>query len=201
MKKISTVFGMALAWTLVALILAGSYYLIVYILDVFATLDPQVKTLAAIASVVAVFCALAIAGGLKKLGSKDAASGGTTQLYKKILAFWVEQLTHRKSGSGGQLDPAVCAGLEQQLALHGSPEVIRLYLQLRGAVRQADVGEDEAAGLLHKLVQAMRGDLGRGEPNLRESECLELLLGSQWRSPESRSAIAGDELPDSSPAA
>ena len=60
-------FGLVLLLTL----LAGAYFLFKYVAKVFATLDPQVETLPAIATVVAVLCAVVVAEGLKARRQTD----------------------------------------------------------------------------------------------------------------------------------
>jgi len=178
LKNISTILGMILALAVLAVALAGMYFLFRYIVDVFGTLEPQVKTLAAIASVVAVLCAVLVAGGLKARRASENETVPKANLYEELAAFWADQLTQEKAETAAQVDASKGVRLEQHLALYGSPKVITAYLQLRRSVSETGKEGNETAGLLTKLVQAMRADLGRKEQNIKEKDILELLLGN-----------------------
>ena len=65
MKPSGTLLGTVFGLGLLAAILAGVYLLLKYVVHVFASLEPQTESLAAIASAVALLCAVIIAEGLK----------------------------------------------------------------------------------------------------------------------------------------
>ena len=144
---LGTVFGLAL---LIAL-LAGAYFLFKYVTGVFATLEPQVETLAGVASVVALVCAVIIAEGLKGRGQQEAdaiAAAEKAAVYRQLL-------------SACSLRDPELVRIEHALALQGSSKVISAYLEFRRADNDAANSPDRASAPLGKLVQAMRADLGR----------------------------------------
>lgn len=179
MKALSAFLGLIFGLALLAGLLAGGYFLFRYIVGVFATLEPTVATLTAIASVVALLCTTIIASGLKARSQKDEGAGTRVEkagIYEKLLSVCSAQLQRQKSteelGANGEL-----INLEQLLALHGSPKVITAYVNLRRLARPDVNSGDEVPALLNKLVMEMRADLGCKELNLKENDLLDLLRG------------------------
>ncbi|HMZ57048.1 MAG TPA: hypothetical protein PLT48_19525, partial [Nitrospira sp.] len=68
MSAITTIFGVVFGLALLAVLAAWGYLAFNWGLDVFGTLEPQVATITAIASMVAVFCAAILASGFKWMG-------------------------------------------------------------------------------------------------------------------------------------
>lgn len=168
------IFGLAL----LVVFLAGGYFLFKYIASVFATLEPQVATLAAIASVVALLCAVIIAEGLKARGQKDYLSLATVEkmkTYEQLLSLWSEEFKRDVSGDAREAEVELVK-LEQLLVLHGSAKVITAYDKLRRLVKQDGKPGDTALALLSKLLMEMRRDMGRTEFIRKENDLLELLL-------------------------
>jgi len=179
MKAFSTFLGIVFGLALLAALLAGGYFLFRYVVDLFATLEPTVATLTAIASVVALLCAIIVAGGLKTRGQQDQRVGTRvekTRLYEQLLSFCGEQLQGQKSTEELAADSAL-VHLRQLLILHGSPKVITAYLDLQRQARQEGKQGDEIPALLNNLVAAMREDLGQTSLNLKENDLLDLLRG------------------------
>ena len=139
----------------------------------------KVETLAAVASVVAVLCAVIIAEGLKARGQNEHHSIATSEkakIYERLLFLCCEQLKRH----GNRDEPAADAELvklEQLLALHGSVKIITAYDKLRRLAKRAGEPGDTAPALLSKLLMEMRGDLGRTEFIRKENDLLDLLLG------------------------
>jgi hypothetical protein len=172
--SLGTAFGLAL---LIAL-LAGAYFLFKYIGNIFATLQPQVETLAAIASVVALLCAVIIAEGLKvrRVNAIDSITvAQRVATYERLLFFCSEPLkVHTEGSDNGQAAVAELTKLERALALHGSSRVISAYVKFRHAAKRDG---DTAAPLLKALLVEMRGDLGRTEFFRKDNVLFELLSG------------------------
>ena len=74
MKILSSFLGLVFGLALLAALLAGGYFLFRYVADGFATLEPTVATLTAIASVVALLCATIVANGLKARSKRRVRS-------------------------------------------------------------------------------------------------------------------------------
>jgi hypothetical protein len=173
----STAIGTAFGLVLMFALLAGAYFLFKYVVGVFATLDPQVETLAAIATVVALLCAVIIAEGLKARTQQEQSIAPTekAKVYERLLALRRDQL----KAPGNTDDPPADTELELALALHGGAKVISAYNEFRRSAKQDGMAGDAAAALLNKLVSAMRADLGRGGVIPGNADLLELLSG--WR--------------------
>lgn len=175
MKNVSTLLGVMFALALLATLLSGTYFLFEYIESLFGALEPQLKTIVIIATVVAFFCAAIIASGLKA-GIPNSVSAVKENLYQQLLVHWSDLL---KGESGGEVRVAdgELIALEQRLALHANPKVIAVYINLqKSAVQEGKLG-DESRELLKKLLLEMRADIGRTEFNLNKNDLLDLLLG------------------------
>lgn len=171
---LGTVFGLAMLFAL----LAGGYFLFKYVVSMFGTLEPQVETLAAIASVVALLCAVIIAEGLKARGQKESYSIATVErakIYERLLFLCCEQLKTPGDGDVRAAD-AELGKIEHLLALHGSAKVISAYVRLRRMEIQDGKSSDAAPALVNNLLTEMRGDLGRTDFIRKESDLLALLL-------------------------
>ncbi|MDD5268359.1 MAG: hypothetical protein PHO08_14730 [Methylococcales bacterium] len=175
MKTFSIFLAMIFGLALLTAFLAGGYFLFKYIANLFDTLEPQVKTLAIIASIVAFFCAAIIASGLKA-GSRNSVSIEKAALYPRLLVLWSQQLKGSSAGEERGADSEFI-GLEQLLALHGSQKVIAAYMNLRKLAGQEEKLGEESNDLLKKLLMEMRADIGRTELNLNKNDLLDLLLG------------------------
>lgn len=146
-----------------------------YLGTLYQGLEPQVARITTIASVVAVFCALIVAGSLKSGG--QCVSAERIALYQQLLGHWAERLNVQNVEeriAGNEL-----AGLEQSLALQGSQKVVAAYMNLRNSATQDGKADDELRELMKKLVMEMRADIGRAEFNLNKNDLLDLLLGKK----------------------
>lgn len=173
MKAFGTFLGMILG---VALLVAGGYFLFKYVVGVFDTLGPQYKTIAAIASVVAIMCAVIIASRLRVRYNSEG-SAVKANVYERLAVFLADQCRKEKTVEEGRADEDELIKLEQLLVLYGGTKVITTYMQIRRTIREERKERSETMALLYKLVLAMRADLGRRELNLKEKEVLDLLLG------------------------
>ncbi|GJQ22221.1 hypothetical protein BIY37_12550 [Candidatus Brocadia sapporoensis] len=176
MKAFSTVLGMISGLALLAVLLAGGYFLFKYVVNIFDTLGPQYGTIAAIASIVVVLCAVIIAGGLRARCTNEGLSV-KSNVYERLVVFLSDLLRRNTTGEEGQADEGELIKLEQLLVLYGGPKVITTYLKIRRKIRDEKKEGSETMALLNKLVLAMRADLGRRELNLKEKDILDLLLG------------------------
>jgi hypothetical protein len=177
MRTFSTILGLLLGLALLAALAAGGYFLFKYAVTVFGTLEPQVATITATASVVALLCAAIIGRALKSRSAHGGASVQKANVYERLAACWAAHVQGERAGVQDRTDDRYLADLEQLLALHGSPKVIAAHMQLRRAVRDVDKEGSYACGLMNKLVRAMRADLGRRESNMNEKDILALLVG------------------------
>jgi|CXWL01.1.fsa_nt_gi hypothetical protein len=179
MQAFSTFIGIIFSLALLAAFLFGGYFLFEYVADLFILLEPQIKAIVVIVSIVIVLCAMIIAGGLRGRSQKQNESSsaiGKTTIYQQLLIYWSERLTPKVKEKQLIKDSELIK-LELELALHGSPEVITAYMNFRRLAKQGEKTGDEVYLLLNKLALEMREDLGRVTLNLKENDLLDLLLG------------------------
>jgi hypothetical protein len=172
---LGTVFGLALLFAL----LAGAYFLLAYVVGVFAGLGADAGTIAAIASVVAILCAAILAEGLKARGRIDQPAVTVAEkaaVYERLLSLCCGRLGRQGSPDGPAPD-AELAKMERLLALHGSTKVISAYVLLRRLAKEEGRPDNAGAPQLKTLAMEMRSDLGRGHSLRKPDELLELLLG------------------------
>lgn len=177
MNRFSTFLGIIFGLALLAVFLTGGYFLFEYVASLFGTLEPQYKTIAAIASIVVVlWCAVIIAGGLRV---RCTSEGSTVKagVYERLAVFLADQLRRDRASEEWRADEGEIKKLEQLLALYGGPKVITAYMQIRRTIREERKEGSETMALLNKLVLTMRAYLGRRELNLKEKDVLDLFLG------------------------
>jgi len=161
-------FGSFIGLALLLAVLVGCYLLFRYIGGIFAALDPRDGTLAAIASVVALVCAVIVAEGIKSLGHSN---GGVpvdrrVALYARILPLAADRLTRPVSHD------VELPSLESQLVLCAGTRVVAAYMTLRRCGQR----DDAARSALRALVVAMRLDLGRNDTLQNVDETIAALL-------------------------
>jgi len=175
---LAAVSGLALLFAL----LTGGYLLFKYVVSVFATLEPQVETLAAIASVVALLCAVIIAEGLKARGRPEQSIllAEKARIYERLLALCCDQLNAPSDQDDRSAD-AELVPLERALALYAGAKVISAYNEFRRSTKQAGIAADAATALLRKVVLEMGADLGRSDVIRSDTDLLDLLLAGKQK--------------------
>lgn len=177
MKAFGTFVGVLIGLSLLAIFLTAIYYLYEYVVSLFGSFEPQLKNIMIAVAIVAIFCAVIIATGLRASGSNNVSSE-RINLYQRLLVLWSERL--RQTAEVAEIEKADGSpGLEQQLALHGSPKVITAYMNLQRAISQEGKVADDAIELLKKLLIEMRADIGRTEFNIKKIDLVDLLMGRQ----------------------
>lgn len=174
MRVLGPLLSVIIGLALLAGLLAVSFWLFSYAVGVFGTLEPQLATLTAIASIISILCASIIAGGLKSGFTQGASSGmgiDKAALYKQLLSHMIERL---KVDAGAVENETI--DLEHRLALCGSPKVISAYMEFHRYLdaKKEQQGADVDA-LLTKLVKEMRADLNRPSLIFYENDLLGLL--------------------------
>jgi len=177
MNAFGTIVGIAFGIALLVALAAGGYFAIKFMLDLFGTLEPQIATITAIASVVALLCAAIIAGGFKWMGRKEKemqVRAEKANLYERMLLIWGEKLKERTKA----IEPSVedeLQKLERLLALRGSPKVIKAYGALQTLEQNAGLDGPELPSQVAKVLLEMRKDLGQGRLDLNESDLINVL--------------------------
>lgn len=179
MKTSGNVIGVLTGLVLLLVLLVGGYYLFNYAANILGALDPPLRTITAIASVVAVLCSTIIAGGLKshrKVDNTSSTQLDKANIYRELLYLCDERLK-TPPNNGHWLADNEQTKIEHHLALHANPKVITAYVNLQRSIQRQEQANDEAYSLLRKLVVEMRTDLGRTEFNLNDNDLLVLLQG------------------------
>ena len=174
MRAVGNILGPAIGFAVLFALLAGGWFLFKYVANVFSTLEPQVETLAAIASAVALLCAVIIAEGLKaRARAEGDSSAGSEKAreYERLLLLCCEQVQERSNAAATE---AELARLEKFLMLHASAKVLAAYAALRRVLRQGEA--KTASPTLVKLLIEMRNDLGRTEFIRNEDELADIML-------------------------
>ena len=174
MKTFTTITGVLLGVALLLVLLAGGFFLFRHLIGLFNTLDPTIATVTAIASMVALLCAVIIRGGVNGVSRNDATLPERLKLYEQLLCAQCERLKIKQKRQDGVSDDERNRG-ERLLTLQGSPAVIASYAALQQLSTQAGVEQAVIVAQLAKLVLDMRKDLGQGVSNLPQQDILTLL--------------------------
>lgn len=177
MKPLGIFFGVILSIALLGAFAAGGYFALKFGLDLFGTLEPQVATITAIASVVALLCATIIAGGFKWTGRKEAEAqvrAEKANLYEGIVLIWGEKLSNRMKAMD-QASEDELQKLERLLTLRGSSKVIKTYIELQVLEKNAGLQSPEIPSQIANLLLEMRKDLGQSVLDLNESDLVNVL--------------------------
>ena len=182
MKAFSTLLGLIFGLALLVALPAGGYFLVRYFVGLPGTLDPQMVTITAIVSVVALLCAMIIASGLRSSNQREHETDTRVEkayIYKQLLS--VSSPWDKLDGEGDTNTETERFRLKQRLAVWGSPRVITTYARLERRAGQEGPQDDGVQLLLSQLIMEMRKDLGQNTSNLTDGDILNLL---QDRSPE-----------------
>lgn len=185
MNAISTILGIVFGLTLLAVLAAWGYLAFNEGLDLFGTLEPQVATITAIASMVVVLCATIIASGFKWMGRKKSEVAVRTEranLYENIMLIWGEKLMVGTRTLEPSLEEEL-RKLERLLTLRGSATVLKAYLALQRQANQVGLHSPELASSMAQLILDMRRDLGASVVNINERDLATMLQGGKVEDP------------------
>ena len=177
MKPLGIFFGVILGIVLLGALAVGGYFALRFGLDLFGTLEPQVATMTAIASVVVLLCASIIAGGFKWTGRKEAevqVRVDKSNLYERVLLIWGEKLSHGTKAMDQATEDELIK-LERLLTLRGNSKVIKTYIELQVLEKNAALHSPEIPSQVAKVLLEMRKDLGQSVLNLNESDLVNVL--------------------------
>lgn len=192
MNAITTIFGIVFGLTVLAVLAAWGYLAFNRGLELFGTLEPQVATITTIASMVAVFCASIVVGGLKWMGRKKnevAVRAERANLYENILLIWGEKLTLGRKTLESSTEKEL-RKLERLLTLRGSASVLKAYLALQRQANTVGLHNSELTSFLAQLILDMRRDLGASVVNVNEHDLTAVLQGGKIDEPPTSYAQA-----------
>ena len=143
MKPAGNFLGTVVGLSVVAGLLFAAYLLLKYVAQVFASVQPQVETLAAIASAAALLGAAIVADGLRSLGARALQ----TAAFARKAATYEAWLSH----CAGCLPDAGLVEIVQTLALVGTRKAMAAYLKylcVRKDLGPVELGRDDLSDLL-----------------------------------------------------
>lgn len=194
MNAITTIFGIVVGLSLLAVLAAGGYKAFNQGLDLFGTLEPHVATITMIASMVAVFCATVVANGFKwkgRLEREGQLRAEKADLYERLALIWGAKL-HPQDRAFDQAAEAEIRKLARLLTLRGSSKVIKAFGVLHKLERETGTQSQEVRAQMAKGLLEMRRDLGRVGLEPSERELLDVL---QAESPRSSDPVPSSMAP------
>ena len=177
LKTFGTVIGTLVGLFVLCGLFTGAYQVITQGWKLFAAVAPQVKTLAAVATVVALVCALIIANGAKARHQPEiAAIAARAGTYEILLSVCCEHYIRDTGDSFPSENDIQRVTAERSLALYGSSKVISTYVKFRRMTRQTGKPDYE---LLNTLATQMRADLRQRDIIRIEDDVLDLLVDKE----------------------
>ncbi|AEJ00889.1 hypothetical protein Nit79A3_1026 [Nitrosomonas sp. Is79A3] len=168
-QLLSVVFGIAL----LGLLGVGIYYAFNFVTEnLFASLDPQLSAITAIAAATLLISSCIIASALR--GSqrdihvlnikKRLAYEQFIQIWRKV--FW--QNSQQQTG----IDASDLQELEKQFILWANPKIIQAYIKLRQLAAETHFSDPKVRAQFIKVLMEIRKDLGLSNLGLNEQELL-----------------------------
>lgn len=174
-QLISVVFGIAL----LGLLGVGIYYAFNFVTEnLFASLDPQLSAITAIAAATLLISSCIIASALR--WSQKNAHGFVVKkraAYEHFVQIW-GGIFWQKSQQQAEIDANELEGLEKQLILWANPKVIQAYITLRQLAAGTDFSDPKVKVQFINVLMEIRKDLGLSNLGLNEQELLKLSNGS-----------------------
>jgi hypothetical protein len=174
MRAIEQLVALVVSIVLLTAIGFGVYLAIGRVVTVFASLDPEVANVTAIACLTALILALVITRGMTRATRQArtvAVREEKTGTYQFLVDVWADLL-----GQGTQTDElagdssAKLRVLDRLLALYGCAAVIKAHTVLRRLEREKGGRHPDVQAQLGRLLIAIRTDLGADAPrHLRAS--------------------------------
>jgi hypothetical protein len=171
MQILYTTLGVLFGLALLAAVGVGAYWGLVWVVGLFASLDPKVAALTGILSALALLAAAIIAGSrdraMRRLGvwQIDAERAAA---YSLFLDHWQRSIQGRPDPRGA--DAAATAitlrSLDLGLALYGSAEVLKAHHSLHELLAVGRLGEPDARTAIVAAVVEIRKELGSDSKGL-----------------------------------
>lgn len=145
----------------------GAYYAWHWVGDVFGALEEPTRQSLIAFTIIVVFVAVILIAGIRSGQAREGNRRDRSEIYRKLIVAWAANA----SGTGS---PDERAEAERQLAICGTPGVIRKYR----AARDADPGQPEGQARIEALILEMRRDLGHSRFGFQSGELAALVGGA-----------------------
>ena len=180
-SRMSKFLGGILVLLCLVLLSVGMYFGLRGLIQIFASLDPQVAKVTAIACSTVILSALILASSAQAARGSDMLAGAQMQkadLYRDFIQAWSKALCSQ--GRGGMAEDtklaADLASLEKRLVLLASAGVIKHYTAWRARCVNPNADDAEARRRVAQVLFEMRKDLGRQNLGIDQKKLLDLLL-------------------------
>lgn len=186
---LAALFGLAL----VAMLLAGGYFTIMFLAGLFVGVDQAVVAVAVTLALAVLAGAALISGSVRWLHRKDAAKlhADRASIYERVLHMRAAAPGHASARPIVSLEDE--AALDRLMLLRAGPAVLEAYQALRVLERAGSPHDLRIPAQVAQLVLAMRKDLGMRNLTLQEEDVLDLLLDVQSAAGKHRNT--GDGVP------
>lgn len=189
MKSTNQTFFVIIGFILLGALGIGGYFVLEYLVMIFAKIDSQVAMVTAIASVVALLVARIIASSIHKASKQNKAQQVQAEkvaTYQQFIDVWADFL--RQGLSLDLQSPSRRSedlhALERLLILCSAPGVVKAYGALQALATKLDLQSPEVVSQFAKVLMEMRKDLGLSSQNLKAEDLLQLLFNYENASPE-----------------
>lgn len=144
-------FGLLVCLALLGALGAGGYFALEFVVGLFASLEPQVARVTAIACAVALLASLIVTSGIREAGRKSKAAW----IRERKAAAYQFFIDCQRAD-----EPEKLKALDGMLALYGGATVIKAHAALRAFEREKGVQHPDARAQLGKVLLEIRKDLG-----------------------------------------
>jgi hypothetical protein len=195
MKLIGTIVAMLVGLSLLGALGYGGYLTVRELRTLFATLDPQVASVTAIACAAALIGAWVIARGITAASRRSRVTAlreEKTATYQLLLDFWTNRL-QQSTPLTAQLSPDFAGKLQvldRLLALYSGASVIRAHTTLRRLERDHGPRHPAVRAQLGEMLVAIRQDLGTDTPRHLAGDLQQLLVPAVDEDARLRTALA-----------
>ncbi len=203
MQIVYTSLGVLFGLILLGALGLGAYWALVWMIGLFASLEPQVAALTGILSVLALLAAMILAGGADRAARQGGAArfaAERTAAYALFLDLW-ERLIRVRSDSrdaGADGSAEALRTLDLQLALCGSPALLKAQRALRDLYADGRLDGADARTLLAAALGEMRKELGADSTGLRPADLTRCLF-PDWDWPEPTSLPERRDIQSTTP--
>lgn len=181
MKSLSNICSVLLGCVLLGALIAGAYFALRFVINLFDGLDAHVAS-GIYAAVIAVIVNAAMIALIVRLGwklrSMERVRMEKAAVYQRFLAAWSSALSQAATASTPSAlrignDPQAA---EHQLLLWGSNNVIKYYTAYQNHETPPNPHDPAVLPLIEKILQEMRKDLGQSNVGIQTGDLLNLLV-------------------------
>lgn len=181
MKLLSNIYYALLGFALIGALIAGMYFILRSVVNLFYRLDMHVASILYI-SALACLCSAAMISLIVRLGQKrrsmERLQREKAAVYQRFLVTWsnmLNQASMRNTQSALHIANDLRVA-EQQLLLWGSNHVLKCYTVYQNYETPYNPRDPSVLLLIEKVLQEIRKDLGQSNVGIQTGDLLNLLV-------------------------